>query len=133
MFLVFNSNIGFIPNQNVTYSIPNSLQLDHFYLNGTWANLEGSMKLVSESGSIILRYVGKEVNIVTSGDADLRISIDGMPIDMSMYGTDVIDIGQTHVHEPRLYNIVQTNMSEEHTLEIFVETSGFEVYTLTFG
>lgn len=124
---------GFIPNQNVTYTIPNSLQLDHFYLNGTWANLEGSMKLVSESGSIILRYVGKEVNIVTSGDADLRISIDGMPIDISMYGTDVMGNGQMHVHEPRLYNIVQTNMSEEHTLEIFVETSGFEVYTLTFG
>lgn len=124
---------GFIPTQNVTYAIPNSLQLHRFYLDGTWTNLEGSMKLVSDSGSIILRYVGKEVNIVTSGEANLRINIDGMPIDASMYGKDVWGSGQIHVHEPGLYNIVQTNMSEEHTLEIFVDTSGFEIYTFTFG
>ena len=47
---------GFLPNQNVTYSIPDKVNLHYFYLDGTWTNLEGSMKLVSDSGSIVLPY-----------------------------------------------------------------------------
>ena len=124
---------GFRPNQDVTYSIPESTQLHYFYLNGTWKNLEGSMKLVSDSGSILLPYTGKEVNIVTDGEANLRIKIDGMTINNSISGRDVGDDGQVHVHQPGLYNIVQTETSEEHILEIFVETPGFEIYTFTFG
>ena len=124
---------GFKPNQDVTYSIPESTQLHYFYLDGTWKNLEGSMELVSNSGSILLPYSGKEVNIVTAGEANLRINIDGMTIDPSIYGNDVGVNGQVHVHEPRLYNIVQTDTPEEHTLEIFVETPGFQIYTFTFG
>ena len=123
---------GFKPNQDVTYSIPESTQRNYFYLDGTWKNLEGSMKLVSDSGSIVLPYSGKEVNIVTDGEANLRIKIDGMIIDNSISGKDV-DNGQVHVHEPGLYNIVQTDAPEEHTLEIFVETPGFQIYTFTFG
>lgn len=124
---------GFKPNQDVTYTIPESTQMHYFYLDGTWRNLEGSMELVSDSGSIVLPYSGKEVNIVTDGEANLRISIDGMIIDDSISGKDVVNDGQVHVREPGLYNIVQTDVSEEHTLEIFVETPGFQIYTFTFG
>jgi len=124
---------GFKPNQDVTYSIPESKQLHSFYLDGTWKNLSGSMKLVSNSGSIVVPYSGQEVNIVTSGDADLKIRIDGKDIDPSIYGKDLGDKGQIHVHEPGLYNIVKTNSSENHTLELFVETPGFEIFTFTFG
>ena len=124
---------GFKPNQDVNYSIPESKQLHNFYLGGTWKNLQGSMMLISSSGSIVVPYSGQEVNIVTAGDANLRISIDGKTIDSSMYGKDVGDKGQVHVHDPGLYNIVKTNSSENHTLEIFVETPGFEIFTFTFG
>jgi thiol-disulfide isomerase/thioredoxin len=124
---------GFKPNQDVNYSIPESKQLHNFYLDGTWKNLQGSMMLISSSGSIVVPYSGQEVNIVTAGDANLRISIDGKTIESSMYGKDVGDKGQVHVHEPGLYNIVKTNSSENHTLEIFVETPGFEIFTFTFG
>lgn len=124
---------GFKPNQNVTYSLPESIQRHNFYLDGTWTNLEGSMKLVSDSGIILLPYSGKEVNIVTSGEADLRIYIDGLPIESSIAGTNVGTNGRVHVHESGLYNIVQTETSEEHTLEIFVDTPEFEIFTFTFG
>jgi len=124
---------GFKPNQDVTYSIPKSKQLHSFYLDGTWKNLSGSMKLVSDSGSIIVPYSGQEVNIVTSGDADLKIRLDGKDITPSQAGKDVGDKGTIHVHEPGLYNIVKTNSSENHTLELFVETPGFEIFTFTFG
>lgn len=124
---------GFKPNQDVTYSIPESKQLHNFYLDGTWKNLKGSMKLISDSGSIVVPYSGKEVNIVTAGEGNLKIKIDGKTIDSSISGKDVGTLGSIQVHEPGLYNIVQTDTSEEHTLEIFVETSGFEIFTFTFG
>ncbi len=124
---------GFKPNQDVTYSIPESKQLHNFYLDGTWKNLQGSMRLVSNSGSILLPYSGKEVNIVTAGEANLKIKIDGKLIDSSISGKDVGVNGQVHVRESGLYNIVQTETSEDHTLEILVETPGFEIFTFTFG
>ena len=124
---------GFKPNQDVTYSIPESKQLHNFYLDGTWKNLKGSMKLISDSGSIVVPYSGKEVNIVTAGEGNLKIKIDGKIIDSSISGKDVGTLGSIQVHEPGLYNIVQTDTSEEHTLEILVESPGFEIFTFTFG
>jgi len=124
---------GFSPNQDVTYSIPESKQLHNFYLDGTWKNLKGSMKLISDSGLIVVPYSGKEVNIVTAGDANLTIKIDGTIIDPSISGKDVGSFGHIHVHDSGLYNIVQTDTSEEHTLEIYVDSPGFEIFTFTFG
>ncbi|MBP0120200.1 MAG: redoxin domain-containing protein [Nitrosarchaeum sp.] len=124
---------GFKPNQDVTYSIPQSKQLHNFYLDGTWKNLKGSMKLISDSGSIVVPYSGKEVNIVTAGEGNLKIKIDGKIIESSISGKDVGTLGSIQVHEPGLYNIVQTDTTEEHTLEILIESPGFEIFTFTFG
>lgn len=123
---------GFIPNHNVSYTIPESLTSHRYYLDGTWTNLEGSMRLVSDSGRIVLPYSGKEVNLVTAGEANLKIKIDGRTIPDVISGKDVVD-GQIYVHDPGLYNIVQTEKSEDHTLEILVENPGFEIFTFTFG
>jgi len=124
---------GFIPNQNVTYVTPESLALHHFYLDGTWTNLEGSMRLVSDSGRIVLPYSGKEVNIVTGGEANLKILIDGKLIPSEIAGEDVDTKGLVHTHYSGLYNIIKTNKSEQHTLEIVVNNPGFEIFTFTFG
>ena len=124
---------GFRPNQDVTYSLPESMQRHNFYLDGTWVNLKDSMKLVSDTGIIVLPYSGKELNIVTSGKADLEIYIDGLPIKQSIAGTDVSVDGIVQVDEPRLYNIVQTETSEEHTIQIVSNNPGFEIFTFTFG
>ena len=124
---------GFRPNTDVTYSIPESLQLHNFYLEGTWTNLKGSMKLVSDSGSIVLPYNGKEVNIVSANEADLRILIDGQVIDPSIAGKDVGTNGRVHVHHDGLYNIINSEKSEQHTIEIHVDDPGFEIFTFTFG
>jgi len=124
---------GFVPNQNVTYSVPDSVNLHYFYLDGTWTNLEGSMRLVSDSGRIVLPYSGKEVNIVTSGEADLQILLDGNIIPSDMSGKDVGTKGRVHAHHSGLYNIVSTDESEQHLLEILIKNPGFEIFTFTFG
>ena len=125
---------GFRPNQDVTYTFPDdNLQKHNFYVDGTWTNLKGSMKLVSENGSILLPYSGKQVNIVTAGESDLQIYIDGEIIDPSIAGDNVGTKGRLHVHHDGLYNIVSSENSEDHLLQIFVDEPGFEIYTFTFG
>ncbi|MEX0910714.1 MAG: redoxin family protein [Nitrosopumilaceae archaeon] len=122
---------GFKPDQAVTYSIPNNLQEDYFYLEGQWQNLEDRMKLVSENGKIVLPYFAKSVNIVAAGQAKLQILLDGNPIKPEDAGTDVQD-GLVHVFDERLYNIISTKEAASHTLTIIAK-SGFEIYTFTFG
>ncbi|MEX0764692.1 MAG: redoxin family protein [Nitrosopumilaceae archaeon] len=122
---------GFKPDQAVTYSIPNNLQEDYFYLEGQWQNLEDRMKLVSENGKIVLPYFAKSVNIVAAGQAKLQILLDGNPIKPEDAGTDVQD-GLVHVFDERLYNIISTKEAASHTLTIIAKP-GFEIYTFTFG
>jgi len=124
---------GFKPENNVAYTIPDSIQQHYFYLDGMWENLEGSMRLVSDNGKIKLSYFAKEVNIVTSNKGDLTILLDGNKIPQSHAGKDVSSDGNLHTLEPKLYNVVNSNSAESHTLEIIVNSPGFEIYTFTFG
>lgn len=123
---------GFSPNNQVTYSLPENFQQHYFYLDGTWENLEGSMKLVSDSGSIVLLYHAKEVNIVSANDADLEIFLDEKPIPDSYAGKDVVD-GKVKTTGDGLYNIVNSDEPSSHLLKINVSEPGFEMYTFTFG
>ena len=123
---------GFNPENDVSYTIPNDLKLNHFYIDGVWKNLQGSMKLVSDEGRIQLPYFAKEVNIVTAGKAELTILLDGNPISSEYAGMDVSS-GKIQVEEAGLYNIVTSEQAASHILEIKVSESGFEMYTFTFG
>ncbi len=122
---------GFKPEQSVTYSIPDKLYRDFFYIEGKWQNFADRMKLVSEEGKVVLPYFAKSVNIVASNNADLQILLDGNPITQEYAGTDVQD-GMVHVTEDRLYNIISSDNAGEHTLTIIANV-GFEIYTFTFG
>jgi hypothetical protein len=123
---------GFNPENEVSYTLPENLQQHNFYMEGTWKNLEGSMKLVSDFGSIKLPFHAKEVNIVTANEGTITILIDDMPIKPKYYGKDVIS-GEMILTEPGLYNIVSSEKASSHLLEIIINEPGFEIYTLTFG
>jgi len=125
------SSEGFKPDQIVTYSIPNKLQEDYFYLEGQWQNFDDRMKLVSENGKIVLPYFAKSVNIVAAGQSELQILLDGNLIKSEDAGTDVID-GLVRVSDERLYNIISTKQAASHTLTVMAKP-GFEIYTFTFG
>lgn len=123
---------GFNPENEVSYSLPEDLRQHYFYLDGIWKNLEGSMKLVSDSGSIKLPFHAKEVNIVTANEGKITILIDDSPIKPEYSGKDVIS-GELILAEPGLYNIVSSEMASSHVLEIVINEPGFEIYTFTFG
>ena len=127
------SQEGFQPGQTVTYSEPEKIDLHKFYLTGEWTNYEDSMELVSETGTIKLLYNAKEVNIVTDNPGEIEILLDGEPIPAKYAGVDIVDEGKLRVTEPDLYNIINSDDSASHTLELKIKGKGFQIFTFTFG
>ena len=127
------SQEGFQPEKIVTYSEPENIELHKFYPTGDWKNHEDSMELVSETGTIKLLYNAKEVNIVTENNAELEIFLDGKPLDSSYSGADISSDNKLLVTEPNIYNIIDSEDSATHTMEIKIQGTGFKIFTFTFG
>jgi thiol-disulfide isomerase/thioredoxin len=124
---------GFQPGKTIAYLEPENIDLHKFYPIGDWKNYDDSMELVSETGTIKLLYNAKEVNIVTENIAELEIFLDGEPLPSEYSGNDIIDNNILQVKEPGLYNIINSDMSSSHLIEIRVKGEGFRIFTFTFG
>ncbi len=124
---------GFSKNQIVDYDIPEKLNLHYFYLDGKWENNKDGMKLISNSGKIILNYNAKQVNIVASNEAIINVKIDGKTINDEIKGNDISQKGILEISEARLYNLINSENSERHEIVLEVLTPGFEIFTFTFG
>lgn len=125
---------GFQPGKIVSYMPPESIQRDKFYVVGDWLNLSGSMKLVSDEGIVHLVYGAKEVNIVTEGTGTLEIFLDGKPLPEEHAGIDMTP--GTNILETSgagLYNIITSDGSAQHELEIRIAGQDFQMFTFTFG
>lgn len=126
------SNEGFVPETIVSYKTPDNLELHRFYPIGEWKNLADSMELKSTEGSIELLFHAKDVNIVTEGEAQIQILLDGNPITEKDRGSDVI--GDTlKTKEAGLYNIIKSSDDQTHDLTLKITNSGFKIFTFTFG
>ena len=127
------SDEGFRPGQIISYAEPNNIDLHKFYPIGDWKNYDDSMELVSETGTIKLLYNAKEVNIVTENNAELEIFLDGKPLPSEYTGIDITNNNVLQVNEPGLYNIINSDTSSSHLIEIKVKGKGFQIFTFTFG
>ena len=124
---------GFQPNKTVTYTESKNSDPDRFYLTGDWQNQKDGMELVSETGSIRLLYNAKEVNIVTANSGELEILLDGQPLDSPYSGNDIPSGNILQVSEPDLYNIINSEETETHLIEMNISGKGFQIFTFTFG
>ena len=124
---------GFHPEKTVDYNIPSETKQHYFYLDGMWKNSEDGMKLISENGLISLKYNAKQVNIVARNNSNLEIFLDGDLVPKDMTGFDLNKESKILISEPRLYNIINSEISESHQLVIKVNEPNFEIFTFTFG
>ena len=124
---------GFSKNQIVTYQLPEKMRQHYFYMEGMWKNNKDGMKLISDSGKIVLNFNAKQVNIVASENAMLHIGYDGKEIPKDVRGKDVSSDGTVKISEPRLYNLIDSQEEGPHEIIIEVESPGFEIFTFTFG
>jgi hypothetical protein len=89
--------------------------------------------LISETGTIKVLYNAKEVNIVTDSDAKLEIFLDGKPLDAKYSGKDIPTGNSLIVSDPNLYNIISSENSASHLMEININGKGLQMFTFTFG
>ena len=127
------SDEGFQPGRIVKYSEPNNIELNKFYPIGNWKNNEDSMELTEASGSIKVLFDAKEVNIVTENNAQLEIFLDGVPLTKEHAGLDIKFENKMDVSNAGMYNIINTETSISHIMEIRIEGKGFQAFTFTFG
>ena len=127
------SQEGFQPSRTVTYTEPTNIELNKFYPIGNWKNHEDGMELTTLNGSIKLSFNAKEVNIVTENNAQLEIFLDGVPLTEKYSGTDIVSGNQLIVSDPGMYNIINSDTSISHIMEIQIKGKGFQAFTFTFG
>ncbi len=124
---------GFSKNKVVTYQLPEKFRQHYFYMEGMWKNNNDGMKLISDSGKIVLNFNAKQVNIVASENAILKIEYDGGQIPEQVRGQDISSDNTVKISEPRLYNLINSKQEGPHEIIIQVENPGFEIFTFTFG
>jgi thiol-disulfide isomerase/thioredoxin len=127
------SDEGFQPERIVKYSEPNNIELNKFYPIGNWKNHEDSMQLTETIGSIKVSFDAKEVNIVTENNAQLEIFLDGVALTKKHAGSDISFGNKMNVSNAGMYNIINSETSISHTMEVRIEGKGFQAFTFTFG
>ena len=124
---------SFLKNQIVTYRLPEQFRQHYFYMEGMWKNNNDGMKLISDTGKIVLNFNAKQVNIVADGNTVLNVKFDGNLIPKESRGLDVASNGTIIISEPRLYNLIELEQEGAHEIIIEVINPDFEIFTFTFG
>jgi cytochrome c biogenesis protein CcdA/thiol-disulfide isomerase/thioredoxin len=125
-----------LANEPVTYTYPQTLELNTWALNGSW--LVSDQKIVAQQPGASLRYhfQAKEAFLVLASNdpskpITARILLDGKPLGPSA-GKDVKD-GKITVTQSTLYELVHLKGLSTGILEIQSESAGLEAYAFTFG
>jgi len=105
------------------YTLPSTLLLNNFALQGTWKFEPEYVQLVSDTGTIRLKFFAAKVHIVASSDqpATLKVRINGN------------EQQPVIVKEDMLYTLFDSTQYFERTIEIEVQGRGFKAFTFTFG
>jgi thiol-disulfide isomerase/thioredoxin len=105
-----------------SYSVPDSVPLDHFALSGTWRLSEDNATLSADGGEIFLRFNAPEVNLVAGSPSPqtLSITVDGK------------SQPPVTVEGSQLYSLY-SGAGGEHTLRLTIPKAGLSAFTFTFG
>jgi len=102
---------------------PDTLQKNKVYLDGSWS-ISGEYAQNTEKGArIVIPYTAQKVFFVASSKEGAQVTI---LIDGKKEKT-------VSIEEEDLYRLIESQLSESHTLEIVVEEGIIEAFTFTFG
>ena len=116
-----------------------------FYLHGEWESDSESVRHSRATEGfedyVALGFTAASLNIVVRPEGDtpfpVVVTLDGVPVPEAARGDDirVDDQGRTffHVDSPRMYSIVRADGVAFHELDLRVNSTGFVLYTFTFG
>ncbi len=110
----------------VTYYTPRELQMNRYALQGDWQLIDGERQtLRSDTGSIRMRWMGNEINLVLgledgAAPAEAEVWMDGVMVKKFMVDKDDLFV---------LYD----GEYDDHELELRLQGPGVEAYAFTFG
>lgn len=115
-------------------TIPSAIQSNTLYLGGTWDFVDEFAQTAAKGNKILFHYKAKDVYFVAGAKLPATITVrqDGKLIGASG-GADISEGGTAVIQEERLYHLISNDESEEHTLEIDIDSIGLQVFTFTFG
>jgi len=118
---------------SATFTIPERITPNLFYLKGEWQVAEEYIKAQSADSALTFVFDAKNVYIVadTEMGGDLTILIDGKPITADDAGADVVD-GKVHIDGARLYHLFEGSRAGIHRLDIQTDEN-VQFFAFTFG
>jgi thiol-disulfide isomerase/thioredoxin len=129
--LLGNGDFGVQGTQTLT--APSTFNINKLYLNGAW-NFTSEYARTEGPATITYKYRAMNVYFVASSKNGSKITvlIDGVPAGAHA-GADISAEGIGTIKDNRLYKLIQSPSSGEHTLEIRIDGAGLDAYTFTFG
>ncbi len=125
-----------VQDQDFYYSLPSSLPLDGWALQGRWLIKPQSVTPREVKAELQLHFHAQKVFIVagnnSSKPAKVNVLLNGEPITAEQSGKDVRD-GQLIVNGYRLYEVVKFKKPDEATLRLIPEKTNVTFYSATFG
>ena len=136
-----NKDEGVAPGTPHTFSGAESIEKNRFYLMGDWKIEPEFAEFVGGKGSITIRYKANKINLVLDTKdgvaVPLELKLDGEYLTEQNRGTDVlIENGKSTaiIESADFYNFVDTgDVYDWHTLEIILNSPGFQGFAFTFG
>jgi thiol-disulfide isomerase/thioredoxin len=129
---------GMVTGKSHTYALPRDLKLNHWALAGDWTADKQAIQMNAANGRIAYQFHARDLHLVIGPTAKgtpvrFRVSIDGQTPDLAR-GTDVDEIGQGTIAEPRMYHLIrQPKPIIDRRFEIQFLDPGAEAYSFTFG
>jgi cytochrome c biogenesis protein CcdA/thiol-disulfide isomerase/thioredoxin len=102
-----------------TFVLPAIRERDRVYLEGDWETRDEFAR-ASSGAKIRMQYTGREVFMVASGDAVVKVRRDSEERTVT-------------VSPHRLYELVRSQGSETHDLQLEIVEGTLDIYTFTFG
>lgn len=110
----------------INYRLPSEVPLNTFALEGNW-KLENEKAVISKGdGKIKLHFKSGKVFMVADNAVKNKKSLVEVRVDGKYIATVAVD-------ESKNYPLFDSNDYKEHTLELYIDSPGFEVFTFTFG
>ena len=109
-----------LSNGTSSYSFPDKQASDTFSLDGRWNVSAQSISPEGGAARLRLRYQGKQVNLVASGEGDITYTTGGEKRTIHVSGV------------PNSIELVSTEETQEGTLDLEA-SEGLSLYSFTFG
>jgi thiol-disulfide isomerase/thioredoxin len=103
-----------------------------FFLQGPWDVADESVTSAGNGARVIVPFFARDVFLVATGGAQVRVLLDGAPVDAVRAGADVGEDSVIDVRREDLFAAIRLPRAAGHVLTLEA-APGFELFAFTFG